>query len=90
MSTRKPSSSRRSLRPSAESLETRQLLSALSTVGSIVGTFLTVLYLIPTIGTARTTYLIAAFLIVVGIIGLRDWRYLLMLLVVTGIGYACG
>src|SRR6266487_6228747 len=34
-------------------------LSALSTVGSIVGTFLTVLYLIPEISTARTTYLIA-------------------------------
>jgi MFS family permease len=49
-------------------------LSALSTIGSIVGTFLTALYLIPAIGTARTTYLIAAFLIVVGMIGLRDGR----------------
>ena len=62
-------------------------LSALSTVGSIVGTFLTVLYLIPTIGTARTTYLIAAFLIVVGLIGLRDWRYLALLLVLGGLFY---
>ena len=60
-------------------------LSALSTVGSIVGTFLTVLYLIPEIGTARTTYLIAVFLIVVGLVGLRDWRYLVMLLVVVGL-----
>jgi len=60
-------------------------LSALSTVGSIVGTFLTVLYLIPAIGTARTTYLIAGFLIVVGLIGLRDWRYLVMLLIVVGL-----
>jgi predicted membrane-bound spermidine synthase len=60
-------------------------LSALSTVGSIVGTFLTVLYLIPAIGTARTTYLIAGFLIVVGLIGLRDWRYLAMLLIVVGL-----
>src|SRR4051812_22230674 len=34
MSMRKPSSSRRSLRPSAEGLETRQLLSSLSTVPS--------------------------------------------------------
>jgi MFS family permease len=62
-------------------------LSALSTVGSIVGTFLTVLYLIPEIGTARTTYLIAVFLIVVGLIGLRDWRYLIMLLIVVGLFY---
>src|SRR3954469_19621198 len=40
MSTRKPSSSRRSLRPAAECLETRQLLSSLSTVttASVSGT----------------------------------------------------
>jgi predicted membrane-bound spermidine synthase len=62
-------------------------LSALSTVGSIIGTFLTSLVLIPAIGTARSTYLIAAFLIVVGLIGLRDWRYLLMLLVVAGLAF---
>jgi predicted membrane-bound spermidine synthase len=62
-------------------------LSAISTVGSIVGTFLTVLYLIPEFGTARTTYLIAAFLIVVGVIGLRDWRYLALLLAVAGLFY---
>ncbi len=62
-------------------------LSALSTVGSIIGTFLTVLWLIPAIGTARTTYLIAGFLIVVGLIGLRDWRYLIMLLIVAGVAF---
>lgn len=60
-------------------------LSALSTLGSIIGTFLTVLWLIPAYGTARTTYLIALFLIVVALIGLRDWRYLIMLLVVGGV-----
>lgn len=62
-------------------------LSALSTVGSIVGTFLTVLYLIPTIGTARTIYLFAVFLILVGLIGLRDWRYLVMILIVAGLAW---
>ncbi|MBC8164174.1 MAG: fused MFS/spermidine synthase [Roseiflexaceae bacterium] len=56
-------------------------LSSLSTVGSIVGTFLTVLVLIPAIGTARTTYLFAALLIIVGLVGLRDWRYGAMLAV---------
>lgn len=62
-------------------------ISAISTIGSIVGTFLTVLYLIPTIGTASTTYLMAAFLVVVGLVGLRDWRYLLALLIVIGLAY---
>jgi MFS family permease len=60
-------------------------LSAISTVGSIVGTFLTALYLIPTVGTANTTYLMAGFLIAVGLIGLRDWRYLIALLIVGAI-----
>lgn len=60
-------------------------LSALSTLGSILGTFITVLWLIPSIGTARTTYLIALFLIVVGIVGLRDWRYILALLVIAAL-----
>ncbi|NOK63022.1 MAG: spermidine synthase [Chloroflexi bacterium AL-W] len=53
-------------------------ISAISTVGSILGTFVTVLYLIPTIGTMRTTYLFAFFLMIIGLIGLRDWRYFLM------------
>lgn len=62
-------------------------LSALSTLGSILGTFLTALWLIPEVGTARTTYLIAVFLIVLGLIGLRDWRYLIPLLVVVGLAF---
>ncbi len=62
-------------------------LSALSTVGSIVGTFLTVLYLIPEVGVARTFFLFAGFLVLLGLIGLRDWRYLLMLLAVLGLAW---
>ncbi|HWQ15595.1 MAG TPA: fused MFS/spermidine synthase [Roseiflexaceae bacterium] len=54
-------------------------ISALSTVGSIVGTFLTALYLIPTLGSAATTFLFAALLAALGALGLRDWRYLLAL-----------
>jgi MFS family permease len=62
-------------------------ISAISTVGSIVGTFLTALFLIPEIGTASTIYLMAAFLVVVGLIGLRDWRYLIALLIVAGLAF---
>lgn len=71
----------------SEAGKTAGSLSAISTVGSIVGTFLTVLILIPEIGTARTIYLIAAFLIAIGLIGLRDWRYLLMLVIVGAIAF---
>lgn len=60
-------------------------ISAVSTVGSIVGAFLTVLVLIPAIGTARTTYLFAVLLIVIGVLGLRDWRYLALLAVVVAL-----
>ena len=44
----------------------------ISTVGSIIGTFLPVLWLIPTIGTARTFLLFAGLLMVVSLIGM--WR----------------
>jgi MFS family permease len=62
-------------------------LSALSTVGSIMGTFLTALYLLPAIGAARTIYLIATFLIIVALIGLRDWRYLALPLAVAALAW---
>jgi predicted membrane-bound spermidine synthase len=58
-------------------------VSALSTLGSLVGTFLPVFVLIPWIGTERTIYLFAAFLVVVGFTGLRDGISALMLVVVT-------
>jgi spermidine synthase len=43
---------------------------ALSTIGSIVGTFAPVLVTIPALGTARTFYLFGALLLVVSIVGL--------------------
>ena len=64
---------------------------ALSTVGSIVGTFLPVLLLIPTIGTRATFVLISAVLLFPSLIGLlqhagpRGLLYLLMPLALTAI-----
>lgn len=50
-------------------------LYAISTAGSILGTFLPVLYLIPTIGTYRTFLTIAASLLLVSIVGLASTRF---------------
>ncbi len=57
-------------------------ISALSTIGSIVGTFLTVLVLIPAIGVTSTLFLFAGFLVVLSLIGLRDPRGLLLVITV--------
>jgi predicted membrane-bound spermidine synthase len=51
-------------------------VSAISTIGSIVGTFLTVLVLIPAIGTTATTYVYAGLLTVLGAVGVRNWKAL--------------
>jgi predicted membrane-bound spermidine synthase len=58
-------------------------VSALSTLGSLLGTFLPVFVLVPWLGTERTLYLFAGFLLLVGLAGLRDWRYLPLPLVVA-------
>jgi spermidine synthase len=50
-------------------------LYAISTAGSILGTFLPVLFLIPTIGTYRTFFSIAVALLLVSIIGLASTRF---------------
>lgn len=60
-------------------------LSALSTLGSILGTFLTVLVLIPSIGTARTLFLYALLLAALALFGARDRFALLAVLAVLAI-----
>ena len=49
-------------------------LYAISTAGSILGTFLPVLFLIPTIGTYRTFFTFAVSLLIVSIVGLASTR----------------
>lgn len=46
---------------------------AISTVGSIVGTFLPSLFLIPAIGTRRTILLVSVLLVVSAILFVREW-----------------
>ncbi|NTU79142.1 MAG: fused MFS/spermidine synthase [Chloroflexales bacterium] len=64
---------------------TSGMISALSTLGSILGTFLTVLVLIPQIGSSATLFLFAGFLVSLALVGLRDWRAAAMLLAVAAL-----
>ena len=64
---------------------------ALSTMGSILGTFLPVLFLIPTIGTRNTFLLFGFALMIPSLLGLvvmkvsRAWAYGLLMLIIAGL-----
>lgn len=92
-----PFATRLRLRAVAEGVEaagrTVGSISALSTLGSILGTFVTVLLLIPALGTAATIYFIAMFLLGLGLLGMASWRASWMLAVAValiGLGLLSG
>ena len=70
-----PYVSRLSVQRVSETGRTIGNLYAISTVGSLVGTFLAALLLIPTIGTHRTFIVFALALALVSVPGLRLWRF---------------
>ena len=71
-----PYASRLSVQRVSDTGRTIGNLYAISTVGSLVGTFLAALLLIPTIGTHRTFIVFALALALVAALGLSSWRSL--------------
>jgi spermidine synthase len=78
-----PYANRLSVERLADTGKTTGGLYAISTVGSLVGTFLAALLLIPLIGTHRTFIVFALSLVLVAAAGLRSWRALIVPLVVA-------
>jgi predicted membrane-bound spermidine synthase len=60
-------------------------ISALSTLGALVGTFATVFVLLPWLGTERSIYLFALLLLLPALAALREWRATWMLLLVLAL-----
>ncbi len=73
-----PYATRLSLQSLAETGRTAGNLYAISTIGSLVGTFAAALGLIPTIGTHRTFIVFALSLALVAAVGLGSWRVLVV------------
>jgi spermidine synthase len=73
-----PYANRLSVESVADTGKTTGGLYAISTVGSLVGTFLAALLLIPLIGTHRTFIGFALALVLVATAGLRSWRTLIV------------
>ncbi len=73
-----PYANRLSVETLADTGKTTGGLYAISTLGSLVGTFLAALVLIPLIGTHRTFVGFALALAVVAAVGLRSWRVALV------------
>jgi spermidine synthase len=60
-------------------------LYAISTIGSLTGTFLAALLLIPVVGTHRTFGIFALALAFVAVAGIGSWRFLLIPLALAGL-----